>query len=80
MLGSPTEWASAKLRTYFGTVLFVASPFHSLPDLPRRTSGLGNVLPRQLRIAFGHLDIRVARNFLRAQRSPPFIMNLDANV
>jgi len=34
-----------------------------LPDFPRRVSGSGEMLPPQLGIAFGHLDIRVAKDF-----------------
>ena len=44
-------------------VLSAILHFHQFPDFPRRASGPGDVLPRQLRIAFGHLDIRVAEDF-----------------
>jgi len=36
------------------------------------------MLPRQLGIAFRHLDVRVAEDF--GERSPLFIMRQDANV
>src|SRR5207244_2711652 len=38
----------------------VAGWFKQLPHLPRCAAGPGDMLPRQLRIAFCHLDVRVA--------------------
>ena len=42
---------------------------YQLPDFPRRGAGLCNVLPRQLGISFGHLDIRVSA-VVTSTRSP----------
>jgi hypothetical protein len=45
--------------------MFVLSgnSFQLLPDFPRRAPGPGNVMPPQLGIALGHLDIRMAEDF-----------------
>jgi hypothetical protein len=54
--------------------------FHQFPDFPRGAAGSGNVPPRQLGIAFGHLDVRMAEDFRKLVKITPFIMYQEANV
>ncbi len=35
--------------------------FQQFPHLTRRVAGSGDMLPPQLRVAFGHLDVRVTK-------------------